>query len=363
MSKKPLILFILSAGAAMLAALWAGLIRLGWTLPVLSTNLASAHGPLMVSGFLGTLVTLERAVALRKRWMYAAPALTGGGSLALLAFPENGLGYILLTLGSLLGVGILVEIVRRETQLHSLTMLVGSVSWFLGNLAWSLGQPIFQVVWTWQAFLVLTIAGERLELSRVLRPTRMVKALFVAAGFIYLLGVGTAQFNLEWGARAGGLGMILLAAWLIKYDLALRNLRHRIPLTRYIATCLSIGFVWLGVSGLLNLYAGATNGGPLYDAALHGVFVGFVISMIFGHAPIIFPAILGVPIQYKEIFYLHLALLHVSLFIRLAGDLAGSLAARQWGGLLNEAALILFVAMTIVSLRQAKSKNPAATLR
>lgn len=43
-----------------------GLIRLGWQLPALTPSLALAHGPLMISGFLGTLITLERAVATQK---------------------------------------------------------------------------------------------------------------------------------------------------------------------------------------------------------------------------------------------------------------------------------------------------------
>lgn len=46
----------------LLAGLWTGLLRLGWELPLLL--FASYHGPLMVSGFSGTLIGLERAVAL-----------------------------------------------------------------------------------------------------------------------------------------------------------------------------------------------------------------------------------------------------------------------------------------------------------
>jgi hypothetical protein len=48
---------------ALLAGLWAGLLRLGWQLPPLLLQLPAQHGPLMVSGFLGTLISLERAVA------------------------------------------------------------------------------------------------------------------------------------------------------------------------------------------------------------------------------------------------------------------------------------------------------------
>ena len=49
---------------ALLAGLWAGLLRLGWSLPPIQPGLYVAHGPLMVCGFLGTLISIERAVAL-----------------------------------------------------------------------------------------------------------------------------------------------------------------------------------------------------------------------------------------------------------------------------------------------------------
>src|SRR5512145_1906340 len=68
--------FILLAILALLFALWAGLLRLGWTLPTFD-NLALLHGPLMVSGFLGVLIPLERAVAIRQKWMFAVPLIVG----------------------------------------------------------------------------------------------------------------------------------------------------------------------------------------------------------------------------------------------------------------------------------------------
>jgi len=70
---------------ALLTALWGGLVRLGWGLPLLRPTLPVAHGSLMVCGFLGTLIGVERAVALRAVWPYAAPLCTVVGALALLA--------------------------------------------------------------------------------------------------------------------------------------------------------------------------------------------------------------------------------------------------------------------------------------
>lgn len=47
---------------------WLGLVRLGWNLRLPSPDSLILHGPLMVCGFLGTLIGLERAVALGRFW-------------------------------------------------------------------------------------------------------------------------------------------------------------------------------------------------------------------------------------------------------------------------------------------------------
>jgi hypothetical protein len=70
--------------AILLLAIWAGWIRLGWPWPTLRPNLALIHGPLMVSVFLGTLVSLEQAVALGARWMFLGPLIFLASTLILL---------------------------------------------------------------------------------------------------------------------------------------------------------------------------------------------------------------------------------------------------------------------------------------
>ena len=356
MKARPLLPWVALALLALLAALWAGLMRLGWALPAPTPNLALMHGPLMVSGFLGTLITLERAVALKQKWMFAAPLLTGVGWVLSLAVPALPLGGSIMLLGSIGGVAILTAIVRRETEVFTITMLFGVLAWVVGNILWLVGFPIFQIVIWWQAFLVLTIAGERLELNRVLRPSRPAIRAFSALVALYLAGAIVASFALGLGARLTGIAMLLLSAWFLRNDIAVRNLRHNLSLTRFIAWCLFLGFLWLGFGGLLNLVLGATYAGPHYDAVLHVVFVGFVISMIFGHAPIIFPAILQTAIVFSPAFYGHLALLHVSLVLRVAGDLLSSQAIRQWGGMLNAAAILLFLVVTLIAVRQGMKK-------
>jgi hypothetical protein len=103
------------------------------------------------------------------------------------------------------------------------------------------------------------------------------------------------------------------------------------------------GYVWLGVGGVLTWRFASVLAGPYYDAMLHTVFVGFVFAMIFAHAPIILPAILGQTTSpYRPALYVPLLLLHASLLLRVVGDLMGWWSARQWGGLLNALAVLLF---------------------
>jgi hypothetical protein len=307
----------------------------------------------MVCGFLGTLISLERSVALGQRWAYAAPLGSALGAIVLLTTIAPFFGALLLTLGSLGMVAIFYVIVRRQPALFTYTMALGALAWLIGNTLWLAGLGLAHVVGWWSAFLVLTIVGERLELSRLLRLSPQIERLFFGGVGLFLSGVALdtvesalfADANLHLGGRLAGVGMIALALWLLRYDIARRTVRQQ-RLTRYIAWCLLLGYVWLGVSGALRLiYAGA-SGGPYYDALLHAVFIGFVFSMILGHAPIILPAVLGRPLAYSASMYAALLLLHLSLVVRLAGDLVWGLWVRQWGGMLNVIAILLFLGLT-----------------
>jgi hypothetical protein len=112
------------------------------------------------------------------------------------------------------------------------------------------------------------------------------------------------------------------------------------------AAALLTGYAWLAVAGGLWAGAGQMTDGGAYDAELHAIFLGFVMSMVFAHAPVIVPSVLGRPLPFRGYLYVPLVLLHVSLILRLAGgDWAGSTVAWQWGGSLNETAILLFLAM------------------
>lgn len=336
---------VAAAILTLLAAMWAGLNRMSWNLPPLSPTLAGHHGPLMVSGFLGTLIGMERAAGLGRRWAFVTPVLTALGAAALVLPLPTAPGALLTVAGSVGLVFVFAGILRKQPAMHNAVMALGSLLWVGGNLLWLAGFPIPNVVPWWAGYLVLTIAGERLELSRLLRLTNAARAAFAGAAAVLLAGLLAAPVSYTLGWRITGAAFLLLAAWLLQHDIARRTVRTP-GLTRFVAICMLVGYVWLGAGGAIALIYGFLSGGT-YDAALHTVFLGFVFSMIFGHAPIIFPSLLGVIMPFRPAFYSHLVLLHLSLLLRVAGDQTGSLAVRQWGGMLNVIALLLFLGNTI----------------
>jgi hypothetical protein len=86
-----------------------------------------------------------------------------------------------------------------------------------------------------------------------------------------------------------------------------------------------------------------------------------VFSMVFAHAPVIVPAVLGVALPYRRVLYAPLALLHAGLIVRLTGDATGDVGVWRWGGVLNETAIVLFLGVAAGSA--ARGRRPQAAVR
>ena len=74
--------------------------------------------------------------------------------------------------------------------------------------------------------------------------------------------------------------------------------------------------------------------------------------MIFGHAPIILPAVTGLRVRYSAVAYVPLALLHFSLLLRIAADLFESVEMRMISGPVTVFAIAGYAASLIIALRQ-----------
>ena len=320
----------------------AGLIRMGWGVPLPGAASVLDHGPLMVCGFFGTVISLERAVALGTGWAYLAPLCSGLGGLAVLVGAGAVAGPTLLLAGSLILLAASLRVYFRQRALHTLTLVLGAAAWAAGNALWLAGQVVPMVAPLWLAFLVITIAGERLELSRFLPPSPVARGIFGAIMALMLLGALSNFISWINGLPLFAASLLALAIWLLRQDIARRTVREQ-GLTRFIAVCLLSGYAWLAIGALIMLVTGMVPGSPGYDAGLHAIVLGFVFAMVFGHAPIIFPAVLGVRLPYHTLFYGPLVVLHLSVAVRVVGALMALVPLRSAGGLLNAAALVLFV--------------------
>ncbi|MCE3552006.1 hypothetical protein LWC33_11105 [Pseudonocardia sp. RS11V-5] len=334
--------FLLPAGVALLAGLDAALMLLGLPAPVAADRLPEVHGMLLVLGFVGTVVALERAVALRHPAGFAAPAGLGLGALLLIVPAPLAAGRMALCLGALAMVAVYVPLWRRQRDDAVLVQAFGAVLAAGGALLW-LGNVDVPVLLPWLVgFVVLTIAGERLELARLAMGPRAGPAFLALSAAL----AGAVAAALLWpvpGYPLLGLALLALVGWLAVHDAARRTIRST-GLARYIAGCLLAGYGWLAVAGAIWLLGGAALDGPRYDAVVHAVFLGFTISMILAHAPVILPAVLRRPLPYHPLMIAPGVLLHGSLALRLwAGDARGIHLAWQVGGVLNVTALLLFV--------------------
>lgn len=340
---------LLLAMLSLFGGVLAGLARLAWDVPAFAAASAGVHGALMISAFFGAVISLERAVALGRRWAYLAPATAGASGLAMLAGASPVLAQSLAVVAAGVMVAANVRILQRLIAPFTVVLAIGSSCWLVGNLAWMASGTVNDAIPWWLAFLVLTIAGERLELNRFLPTPVAARHVFHVIVAAILAGALLSLWGSAVGLTVFAGGLLALALWLLRFDIAWRNAR-RDSLPRFIAICLLSGYVWLAFAALLGLAGGFEAGHPLRDSALHAIGLGFVFSMVFGHAPIIFPAVARVKIPYHPFFYLMLFALHASLLLRVFAGVNGVFALRREGGMANACALLLFIATMLISV-------------
>lgn len=178
-------LLLLPGGLALLTGMDAGLTLAGVPAPLGSARLAELHGPLMVLGFLGTVIALERATALRAAWGYLAPGLCAAGALALLLLPMPLLGRLLLAQGVLTLVLVYTALWRRNQDVTVAVEGLGAVLALAAALLLT-RMEVAAVLPLLVGFVVLTIAAERVELARLAMPTGAGDRVAVLAGAVAL---------------------------------------------------------------------------------------------------------------------------------------------------------------------------------
>lgn len=337
---------LLPAGLSLLAGLDAGLLLLEVPAPVTAAHLPSAHGVLMVLGFLGTLISLERAVALRTPGAYAAPLLLGAGGLALAAGPRF-LGQVLLIDGMVAFLVVAALLWRRQRDGAVAVEVLAVTHGLVAALLWTRLEvaPLLALL---VGFVVLTIAAERVELARLQLGRAADVTLLGFAGAYAVAAVASLLWPVV-GSRLVAAVLLGLVAWLVRHDVARRMIRSS-GLPRYSAAAMLAGWAWLAIAATTWLVTGPPTGRASYDIVVHGVFLGFAMSMVLAHAPVILPAVIRRPLPYRPLLWLPLGVLHGALLVRVAGDATGLDHLWRAGGIGTVLALLLLPVTAITSM-------------
>ena len=197
-----------------------GLFRLGWSIPM--GEVAGEHGALMTGSFLGTLICLERIVALKKKWMYIIPVISGM-SLIFFLLGNQRIAMIMLTIGSLGLVYIYIDLINRFKEYYFYIMMIGAIGWAVGNIIMIINPFYPQAAPWWIVFILLTVFGERLELSKFLPQSKLKRVTMIISISIFMAGIILPYHAI--GKYISGVGLLLMAIWLLKYDIARKSVK------------------------------------------------------------------------------------------------------------------------------------------
>ncbi len=350
----PRLVVLALAGLSILSGLSAGLLRLGVWSPWTIAGLADNHGSLMVLGFVSTAIGLERAVALRRLWAGLAPLGTACGALAILLGAPLAIsgGFFILGTGTL--VLIYVAVYRRQSAIAVIVQGLGAAAALASALAYTRGLLPEDIVLWWVAFLLLTIIGERLELARIAFLGRDGEESILWAALL-LIGTTAWATLSPIAVRGVGVAITLLILLTVTQDVARRTIRAN-GAPRFMAAAMLAGYCWALVSAAVLLVSADWRNDGRYDVVVHAIMLGFVISMILAHAPVIVPALVHRPLSYHRAMWLPLVLLHASLAVRVIGDLTDTLVARNIGGVLGVIAILTFLLTTVTLVLKGDNK-------
>lgn len=337
---------------ALLAGMQGGWQRMGAGGPW--PSLAAGHALLMIGGLLGTLISLERSMAMPTKSWRLLPLIN---ALSIIPLLLNQFSWAV-GMQSVTAAGLsllLYTTLKKHNSVSLLLMTFGPILWLIGNLIFLYeGWVVVAVPW-WMGFLLFTIVGERLELSKFLpTPPWAFRSLY----FLLLAWTSTLllPFHGTW-AWLTGLLVVLQAAWLWHFDLA-RIIIRKTDRYHYIGVGLRTAYLWLLLHGLSFFLPDSLP--YRYDLYLHTFFLGFVFSMIWAHAPIILPMLVGSNRNpYHPLLWFPWVIFQLSLLLRLLAYVLGEAVWRLLFAQINGYSMLLLLAiMALQIIRKRKEKEP-----
>lgn len=343
--------FVLLALMCLIFGFLTGLNRIGWS--IFASPATAHHGAIMIGGFLGTLIALEKLIPLKNRILFLVPVLSGGSLvLFLLNFPYAAMTMLLCA--SFFLCCIFAFYLYKHRELQYVMMLLGAISWFIGNTL-LLTKKMYPLSFPWWlGFILFVIIGERLEITKFLPVTGKQKSVVFFFLLLYFISCLVSFHGI--GNIISGVALIGISVWLLRYDI-IRISISKTLLTKYVAMALLCGYVALMLCGIFFI----TMKGSLlaYDALIHTFFLGFTFSMIFAHGPIILPGVLGISVKpYHKIFYVWLILLQVSWLVRVYADVRHYYDLRSYTGLVSMTAILgYFISLAALTIKAYRGKS------
>lgn len=340
--RLPIVIF---AMFCLLCGMWSGLQRIGWSIAV--APIVAHHGAIMVGGFLGTLIALEKIIPLRRRVLFLIPIMNAL-SVAFFFTDYYIISIYLLIISSAALTIVFLYYFRSQRSVIYVLMTLGALCWLVGNLL-LLSKRFYPLAFPWwTAFALYIIAAERMEIIKFLPVSSFGKKIFVALLFVFGISVFFSFHGI--GSLISALMLIAIATWLMKNDMIAINLKRK-GLPKFTAISLLCGYVALLLTGIF--FFALADQWLTYDAIVHSFFLGFVFSMIFAHGPMILPGVMGFSqTPFSKVLYLWLLLLQVSWGTRVVADINAMLDIRKFSGMLSAAAILgYFITMAVITVR------------
>ena len=342
--------FMVISIAFMFLALLVGIFRLmalNFLVTGILDELYALHSIIMVFGFLAVIIMTERVAGMRmipEAQKLKAPVMMA--PFATLGLVAETVGYMwqvptLRFLGAVLLMGGCVAFIatlrflkrNSEAKLSFDFMILSVVSLLLAAMVSAFTIPVDDMgfIMLLLSFPVLFILGERIELTRIISSPKSNKgfrrALMAAAGSIILFAVGSRESFSMLGNVTFLIGSVLLLVVFLSILIVENHnlrllLKSRRPLQHYISRHVRVAYAWAVIGMFLAIcYSLRGFEFDLYDPFIHSLTLGFIGTMMLAHGPVILPGVLKRKFNEEKLTMLPLAVLTLSVVLRVGGDL------------------------------------------
>lgn len=338
--------------------IWRVAVTRGFLLPTIPESWPP-HGEIMLGGFLASLIIFERMIALPIDSLIWVPYVYASSALMLHTGNPFARGIHLAALaGWLLHRWIAYRKFHRweKPLVESVAFItLSSALMYPGGL---LARP--EVALQGLAFPIAVIAAERLEMSFLIKKlgSRLVLSALIGWCLLWNLSTWRGIPNLP----VMGVITLLLFASIAFYDTALRvSQKQTDGLHKFLKTALMLSYGWLSLGAIAMTASSKISSAIFKDVQFHLIGLGFIFTMILGHAPLILSSALS-KLPPKKAPMIPFLVFQTATLFRILGDFALLKSASLWqwsgwiSGLIHMISFFAYIATLIFFIRT-RTKN------